>query len=183
MDARSIVAGIVIGLVFGGSVTYAFLPTAGEQGPAGPKGDTGPQGLEGPRGLEGPQGPQGDQGPAGETGVQGLQGQQGETGPKGDKGDPSLHITPYIKVYWEKQGNWDGEKGRLDFSWGLNSGPDELTCYPDSAEPGEYVVLLGGVADPFAVEIKIPDAEEGTHVILVHNIWTGEFETVLVDVT
>ena len=92
-------------------------------------------------------------------------------------------MTPFVKVYWEQQRKWDGEKGQLNFSWGLNSGPSDLTCYPESAEPGDYVVLLGGEADPFALEIQIPEASEGTHVILVHNLETGDFETTLVTVT
>ena len=88
-----------------------------------------------------------------------------------------------MKVYWGQQGKWDGEKGELGFSWGLNSGPGDLTCYPKSAEPGEYVVLLGGEADPFALEIEIPDTGEGTHVIIVRNLETGGFETTTVTVT
>lgn len=183
MDTRSILAGLVIGLVFGGGVTYAFLPSIGEQGQPGPQGEQGPPGPEGPQGPSGPQGPQGEQGPKGDTGPQGPTGPQGEKGPRGEKGDPSFQITPFVKVYWEQQRKWDGEKGQLNFSWGINSGPSDLTCYPESVEPGDYVVLLGGAADPFALEIKIPDAGEGTHLILVHNLETGEFETTLVTVT
>lgn len=183
MDTRSILAGLVIGLVFGGGVTYAFLPSTGEQGPPGPQGEQGPLGPEGPQGLQGTPGPQGEQGLKGDTGSQGSTGPQGEQGPKGDKGDSSFQMTPFVKVYWEQQRKWDGEKGLLNFSWGLNSGPDDLTCYPESVEPGDYVILLGGEADPFALEIQIPDASEGTHVILVHNLETGEFETALVTVT
>ena len=183
MDTRSILAGLVIGLVFGGGVTYAFLPSTGEQGPPGPQGEQGPLGPEGPQGLQGTPGPQGEQGLKGDTGSQGSTGPQGEQGPKGDKGDPSFQITPFVKVYWEQQRKWDGEKGLLNFSWGLNSGPDDFTCYPESVEPGDYVILLGGEANPFALEIQIPDASEGTHVILVHNLETGEFETTLVTVT
>lgn len=183
MDTRSILAGLVIGLVFGGGVTYAFLPSTGEPGPTGPQGEQGPPGPEGPQGLQGTPGPQGEQGLKGDTGSQGSTGSQGEQGPKGDKGDPSFQITPFVKVYWEQQRKWDGEKGLLNFSWGLNSGPSDLTCYPESVEPGDYVVILGGEADPFALEIQIPDASEGTHVILVHNLETGEFETTLVTVT
>ena len=183
MDTRSILAGLVIGLVFGGGVTYAFLPSTGEPGPPGPQGEPGPPGTEGSQGPPGPQGPPGEQGPKGDTGPQGSTGPKGEQGPKGDKGDPSFQITPFVKVYWEQQRKWDGEKGLLNFSWGPNSGPSDLTCYPESAEPGEYVVLLGGKADPFALEIQIPDTSEGTHVILVHNLETGEFETTLVTVT
>jgi hypothetical protein len=180
MDTRSIIAGLVIGLVFGGGVTYAFLPSTGEPGPLGPQGEQGPTGPEGP---PGPQGLQGEQGPEGDTGQQGPTGPKGEQGPKGEKGDPSFQITPFVKVYWEQQRKWDGEKGQLNFSWGLNSGPGDLTCYPESAEPGDYVVLLGGEADPFALEIQIPDTGDGTHVIIVHNLETGEFETTLVTLT
>jgi hypothetical protein len=183
MDTRSILAGLVIGLVFGGGVTYAFLPSTGEPGPSGPQGEQGPPGPEGLQGPQGPPGPQGEQGLKGDTGSQGSTGPKGEQGPKGDKGDPSFQITPFVKVYWEQQRKWDGEKGLLNFSWGLNSGPSDLTCYPESVEPGDYVVILGGEADPFALEIQIPDASEGTHVILVHNLETGEFETTLVTVT
>ena len=88
-----------------------------------------------------------------------------------------------MKVYWEQQSKWDGEKGQLNFSWGLNSGPSGLTCYPERAEPGEYVVLLGGEADPFALEIEIPEVAEGAHVIIVSNLETGGFETTTVTVT
>jgi hypothetical protein len=45
------------------------------------------------------------------------------------------------------------------------------------------VVLLGGEADPFALEIEIPDTGEGTHVIIVRNLETGGYETTLVTVT
>ena len=183
MDTRSILAGLVIGLVFGGGVTYAFLPSTGEPGPPGPQGEQGSPGPEGPQGPQGQLGPQGEQGPKGDTGPQGSTGLQGEMGPKGDKGDPRFQITPYVKVYWEQQRKWDGEKGLLNFSWSLNSGPSDLTCYPESAEPRDYVVLLGGETDPFALEIQIPDASEGTHVIIVHNLETGEFETTLFNVT
>jgi hypothetical protein len=182
MDTRSIIAGLVIGLVFGGGVTYAFLPSMGEPGPPGPQGEQGPTGPEGPQGPPGPQGPQGEQGPEGDTGLQGPTGPKGEQGPKGEKGDPSFQITPFVKVYWDQQRKWDGEKGLLNFSWDLNSGPSDLACYPEIAEPGDYVVLLGGEADPFALEIQIPDVSEGTHVIIVHNLETGGFETTLVTV-
>lgn len=104
MDPRSILAGLIIGLVFGGGVTYAFILSMGEPDSPGP---------------------------------------QGERGPKGEKGDPSFHITHHVNVYWDQQGVRVGEKGELSFSWGLNSGPGGLTCYPESAEPGEYIVLLG----------------------------------------
>jgi len=183
MDTRSILAGLVIGLVFGGGVTYAFIPSMGEPGPPGPQGEPGPPGPEGPQGPPGPRGPPGEQGSQGETGPQGPPGPQGEQGPKGEKGDPSFRITPHVKVYWEQQSKWDGEKGQLNFSWGLNSGPSGLTCYPERAEPGEYVVLLGGEADPFALEIEIPEVAEGAHVIIVSNLETGGFETTTVTVT
>lgn len=97
--------------------------------------------------------------------------------------ESQFNITPYINVYWESQGSWDGDRGKLNFSWGLNSGPDDLSCYPDEAEVGEYVVLLGGIADPFSVEIQIPDTGTGTHIILIQNTLTGDFDTVLVNVT
>jgi hypothetical protein len=45
------------------------------------------------------------------------------------------------------------------------------------------VVLLGGEATPFALEIEIPDTGDGTHLIIVQNLETGGFDTTLIDVT
>jgi hypothetical protein len=97
--------------------------------------------------------------------------------------EPRFSITPYVKVYWESQGSWNGERGLLNFTWSLNFGPNDLTCYPDEGEVGDYIVLLGGVADPFSLEIQIPDTGKGTHVILIQNTETGDFDTVTVNVT
>jgi len=180
MEPQSIVVGLVIGLLIGGSATYVFLPQAGPQGPPGPQGEQGPAGPQGP---PGPQGLQGEQGPQGPTGSQGPQGVAGPQGPKGDKGDPSFHMTPYVKVYWEQQGTWDGEKGELEYSWAYNYGPGSLTCYPSSVKAGDYVALLGGVAEPFALEIRVPDVGKGSHLVIVQNTKTGSFDTVIVNIT
>ena len=182
MDPRSILVGLVIGTLIGGSATYVFLPS---QGPIGPPGPLGEQGIPGPAGE---QGPPGSPGTVGEQGPQGEIGPQGPTGPVGDTIifnetlEPNFSITPYVKVYWEQQGSWDGEKGKLNFTWGLNSGPDDLTCYPQEVEVGDYALLLGGVADPFSIEIEIPDADAGPHIVLVQNTVTGEYDTVLLTI-
>jgi len=183
MEPQSIVVGLVIGLLIGGSATYVFLPQTGPQGPPGPQGEQGPQGPAGPQGLPGPEGQPGEQGPQGSAGTQGPQGAAGPQGSKGDKGDPSFHMTPYVKVYWENQGAWDGEKGELGYSWAYNSGPSSLKCYPESVKVGGYVVLLGGVADPFAVEIRVPDVDKGSYVVIVQNTKTGSFDTAIVTIT
>lgn len=170
MEPQSIVVGLVIGLLIGGSATYVFLPQAGPQGPPGPQGEQGPTGPAGPQGPQGPTGPQGPQGVA------------GPQGPKGDKGDPSFHMTPYVKVYWEQQGTWDGEKGELEYSWAYNYGPGSLTCYPNSVKAGGYVALLGGVAEPFALEIRVPDVAKGSYLVIVQNTKTSSFDTVIVNI-
>ncbi|MFH2111395.1 MAG: hypothetical protein ABIJ47_09075 [Candidatus Bathyarchaeota archaeon] len=92
-------------------------------------------------------------------------------------------MTPYVKVYWKQQGTWDGEKGELEYSWAYNSGPSSLTCYPSSVKAGGYVVLLGGVTDPFALEIRVPDAGKGSHVVIVQNTKTGSYDTAIVTIT
>ena len=71
MEQNSIIIGLVIGLLLGGSVSYVFIPKQTEQGPPGPMGETGPPGPKGDTGPAGPQGPPGEQGPQGEQGVQG----------------------------------------------------------------------------------------------------------------
>ncbi len=179
MDPRSILVGIIVGTLIGGSASYVFLPGQDVIGSPGPQGEQGIQGLPGEQGVAGPVGPQGVQGP------QGAVGPQGPPGPAGDSEsgivvveEPRFNIEPHIKVYWGGQGKWDGDSGLLNFTWGLNSGPNDLAVYPDGAEDGEYVVLLGGVADPFAVEIQIPDVSKGTHVILIQNLETGNYDTV-----
>lgn len=184
MDPRSILVGIIVGTLIGGSASYVFLPGQDVIGPPGPQGEQGIQGLQGEQGIPGPAGPQGEQGPQGEIGP------MGPPGPAGDSEggvvtieEPRFSITPYVKVYWQRQGSWDGDSGKLNFTWGLNSGPNDLTCYPDEADDGEYVVLMGGVADPFSLEIQIPDTGKGTHIILIQNTETGEFDTVSVMVT
>jgi hypothetical protein len=183
MEPQSIITGLVIGLLIGGTASYVFLPQAGPQGPPGPQGEQGPPGPQGTQGVPGPQGPPGEQGPPGPTGLQGAQGVAGPQGPKGDKGDPSFHMTPYVKVYWEQQGTWDGEKGELGYSWAYNSGPATMTCYPSSVKAVSYLALLGGAADPFALEIKVPDVGKGGHVVIVQNTKTGSFSTVVITVT
>lgn len=183
MELQSIVAGLVIGLLLGGGATYALIPQLGIEGPPGPQGEQGPSGPVGPQGPAGPQGPQGEQGPSGETGPQGPQGPAGEQGPKGEKGDPTFHMTPYVKVYWEQQGSWDGEKGELGYTWAYNAGPTSLTFYPSSVKAGGYLALMGGAADPFALEIKIPDVDKGSYVVIVQNTKTGSFGSVVVTVT
>lgn len=183
MNQRSILLGLVIGTLIGGSTTYAFLPHQGAIGPPGPQGE---QGIPGPIGEQGPPGPHGsigDQGPQGETGPPGPPGPAGETIIQGETTEPKFSITPYIKVYWKRQGTWDGESGKLSYTWGLNSGPDDLTCYPEEGEVGDYVVLLGGVADPFSIEIKIPESDTGTQIVIVQNTLTGEYDTILLTVT
>jgi hypothetical protein len=183
MEPQSIITGLVIGLLIGGTASYVFLPQTGPQGPPGPQGEQGPPGPQGTQGVPGPQGPPGEQGPPGPTGLQGAQGVAGPQGPKGDKGDPSFHMTPYVKVYWQQQGTWDGEKGELEYSWAYNSGPSSLTCYPGSVKAGGYVVLLGGAADPFALEISVPNASKGSHVVIVQNTKTGSYSSAIVTIT
>ena len=183
MELQSIAAGLVIGLLLGGGATYAFIPQLGLQGPTGPQGEQGPPGPVGPQGPAGPQGLQGELGPAGEMGPQGPQGPEGEQGLEGEKGDPTFHMTPYVKVYWEQQGIWDGEKGELGYSWAYNAGPATLTCYPSSVKQGGYLALMGGAADPFVLEIKVPDVDDGGYVVIVQNTKTGSFSTVVVTVT
>jgi len=92
-------------------------------------------------------------------------------------------ITPYIKVYWKQQGTWDGESGKMNFTWGLNYGPNDLTCYPIEVDVGDYVVLLGGVADPFSIEIEIPESDTGSHIVIVQNTVTGEYDSIFVTIT
>ncbi|MCW4049005.1 MAG: collagen-like protein [Candidatus Bathyarchaeota archaeon] len=183
MEPESILIGLIIGTLLGGSASYVFLPGIGEQGPPGPQGDSGPpgpQGLQGPIGL---QGPPGEAGEPGEDGLPGLPGPKGDTGPKGEKGDPSFNIEPYVNVYWKQQGTWNGETGKLSYSWSLNSGPSSLTCYPQEAKIGDYVVLMGGACDPFSIEIQIPDAGDGAHVIIVQNTETMDFDTTVVSIS
>lgn len=185
MDPKSILLGIVIGTLIGGSATYVFLPSQGPIGPPGPQGEQGIQGIQGPAGEQGPSGVPGaigEQGPQGETGPQGPPGPAGDSVAQVETTEPHFSITPYVKVYWEQQGSWDGERGKLNFTWDLNSGPDDLTCYPQEVEVGDYVVLLGGVADPFSIEIEIPDVVAGTHIVLIQNTVTGEFDTVLLTI-
>lgn len=183
MEPNSIAVGLVIGLLLGGGAVYALMPQLGLQGPPGPQGEQGPQGPVGPQGPAGLQGPQGEPGPAGETGPQGSEGPAGEQGPKGDKGDPTFHMTSYVKVYWEQQAVWDGEKGELSYSWAYNAGPTTMACYPSSVKAGGYLALMGGAADPFALEIKVPDVDDGGYVVIVQNTKTGSFSTVVVTVT
>lgn len=178
MDPRSILVGLIIGTLIGGSASYVFLPGQDIVGPPGPQGEQGIPGSQGEQGIPGPVGPQGEQGPQGETGPQGPPGVPGDSSEAVELIESGFSITPYIKVYWESQGSWDGDSGKLNFTWGLNSGPDDLTCYPDEAEVGDYVVLMGGVADPFSVEIQVPDSDTGTHILLVQNTETGEYDTV-----
>ena len=182
MEQNSIIIGLIIGTLLGGSVSYVFLPRQTQQGPPGPMGEPGPPGPKGETGLPGPTGQPGEQGAQGEQGVQGEPGPQGERGLQGEPGGPLFKISPFLKVYWQEQRPWDGEKGKMNYSWGLNSGPASLTCYPDEVESTGYVVLMGGVADPFSVEIQIPDVEEGTYIVLIQNTETGEFDTVMVSV-
>jgi len=183
MEVNSVAAGIVIGLLLGGGATYVIMPQLGLQGPPGPQGEQGLPGPAGPQGPVGPQGPRGEPGPAGDTGPQGPQGLAGEQGPKGEKGDPTIHMTPYVKVYWEQQRVWDGEKGELSYSWAFNAGPTSLACYPSSAKQGGYIVLMGGAADPFVLEIQVPEVDDGGYVVIVQNTKTGSFSTVVVTVT
>ena len=178
MDPRSIIVGLLVGALIGGSASYVFLPGQDIIGPPGLQGEQGMPGLQGEQGVSGSVGLQGEQGPQGDVGPQGPPGPAGDSPEAAEIRDSSFSITPYIKVYWEGQGSWDGERGKLNFTWGLNSGPDDLTCYPEEAEEGEYIVLLGGVADPFSIEIQIPDSDTGTHIVLVQNIETGEYDTV-----
>ncbi len=178
MDPRSILVGLLVGALIGGSASYIFLPGQETFGPPGPQGEQGIPGLMGEQGVLGPVGPQGEQGPQGEVGPQGPPGPAGDSTEAVEIIDTSFSITPYIKVYWESQGSWDGERGKLNFTWGLNSGPNDLTCYPGEAEVGEYVVLLGGVADPFSVEIQVPDSITGTHIVLIQNTETGEYDSI-----
>ena len=65
----------------------------------------------------------------------------------------------------------------------MNSGPDDLTCYPEEVTVGDYVVLLGGVADPFSIEIEIPESDTGTQIVIVQNTLTGEYDTILITIT
>ena len=77
MESKSIVIGLVIGALLGGSVSLIFIPGQSKQGLPGPTGETGPAGPKGDMGPVGPSGPPGQQGPQGEPGV------QGEPGPPG----------------------------------------------------------------------------------------------------
>ena len=120
--------------------------------------------------FEGEQGEKGDTGPPGETGLQ------------GEPGGVQFNISPFLNVYWEQQVSWDGEKGKMNFTWSLNSGPAALTSYPDMVEAKGYVVLMGGVADPFSVEIQVPDVEDGSYVVIVQNSETGEYDIATVSV-
>jgi hypothetical protein len=182
MDTRAIVIGIAVGMLLGGAAAYVFLPRVveGATGPQGPQGSPGPQGLQGLPGGAGPPGPQGEQGPQGPQGVQGV---QGPVGPKGDKGDPTFHMEPYVTVYWQKQGEWDGQTGKISFEWSLNSGPTTLKCYPQTAKVGDYVVLMGGVADPFSLEVQVPNTTSGPHLLIVQNNKTGSFEVTSITIT
>ena len=183
MNQRSIILGLVIGTLIGGSTTYAFLPQQGAIGPPGPQGE---QGIPGSIGEQGPPGSIGDQGPQGETGPPGPQGPPGPAGEtiiQGETTEPNFSITPIVNVYWKRQGTWDGESGKLSYKWGLNSGPDDLTCYPEEVTVGDYVVILGGVADPFSIEIEIPESDTGTQIVIVQNTMTGEYDTILITIT
>ena len=180
MEQNRIIIGLIIGIILGGSFSYIFIPRQPMQGPPGPIGETGPPGPQGDTGPSGPPGPQGEQGPQGEKGEKGDIGPQGEQGPPGEFGGTQFKISPYLKVYWQQQSSWDGEKGKLSYTWSLNSGPEKLTCYPGEVETYGYLVLMGGVADPFSVEIQIPDVDEGTYQVIVQNIETGEYDIVSV---
>lgn len=182
MEQNSIIIGLIIGTLLGGSVSYVFMPRQTQQGPPGPMGEQGPPGPEGAIGPSGPMGPPGEQGERGEQGEQGEPGPQGERGVQGESGGAHFKISPFLKVYWQEQRPWDGEKGKMNYSWSLNSGPVLLTCYPDEVESLGYFILMGGVADPFSVEIQVPDVEEGTYLVLIQNTESGEFDTVMVSV-
>lgn len=182
MESKSIVIGLVIGALLGGSVSLIFIPGQSKQGLPGPTGETGPAGPKGDTGPVGPSGPPGQQGPQGEPGVQGEPGPQGEQGPQGESVGSQFNITPFLKVYWKEQGAWDGEKGKLNYTWSLNSGPVVLTSYPDEVDANGYAVLMGGVADPFSVEIQIPDVDDGAYLVIIHNTETNVFDTVIVTV-
>jgi hypothetical protein len=182
MEQNSVIIGLIVGLLLGGSVSYLYLPKQTEQGPPGPIGETGPPGPKGDLGPTGPPGPTGEQGVQGEQGPQGEPGQQGEQGPKGEPGGSQFNISPFLKVYWQQQGAWDGEKGRLNYSWCLNSGPSTLTSYPEEVESSGYIVLMGGVADPFSVEIQIPDVDSGTYLVLIQNTENDMFDTATITV-
>ena len=67
-------------------------------------------------------------------------------------------------------------RARISYTWSLNSGPETLTSYPDEVEASGYIILMGGVADPFSVEIQIPDVEDGTYIVIVQNTETDEFD-------
>jgi hypothetical protein len=182
MEQNRIIIGLIIGIILGGSFSYIIIPRQPIQGPPGPIGETGPQGPQGDTGPQGPPGLQGERGPQGEKGEKGDTGPQGEQGPPGELGGTQFKISPYLNVYWQQQISWDGEVGKLSYTWGLNSGPETLTCYPSEVETNGYVVLMGGVADPFSVEIQIPDVEEGMYQVIVQNIETGEYDIVSVSV-
>jgi hypothetical protein len=145
----------------------------GETGSAGPKGDTGPAG---------PPGPPGEKGAQGEPGIQGEPGVPGEQGSQEEPEGSQFNISPFLRVYWKQQRAWDGENGKLNYTWSLNSGPATLTSYPDEVDATGYVVLMGGVADPFSVEIQIPDVEEGSYLVIIQNTETNVFDTVIVTV-
>jgi hypothetical protein len=182
MDSKAIVVGIAIGMLLGGAAAYVFLPRVveGATGPPGPTGPIGPQGIQGLPGAQGPPGPKGDTGPQGPQGEPGI---QGPVGPKGEKGDPTFHIVPYVSVYWQRQGAWDGQTGEIQFEWSLNTGSTSLKCYPQTAKVGDYVALMGGVADPFSLEIQIPSTTLGPHIIIVQNSKTGNFEVTTITIT
>lgn len=179
MRSKDIVIGIIIGVLLGLAVSYVIAPEQGEPGPQGPIGETGPAG---PKGDAGPMGLTGLQGPQGEKGDTGPQGEPGPQGEKGDTGESGLqfNLSPFLNVYWRQQGVWNGERGRLNYTWCLNSGPSSLTGYPDEVESNGYFILMGGVADPFSVEIQIPDVESGVYTIIVQNTETNEYDVVSV---
>ena len=181
MQQKGIVIGIIIGVLLGVAVSYVVPFKQGATGSPGPIGETGPTGPKGETGSTGPAGPQGPQGEKGDTGPQGEQGPPGEKGEAGESG-PQFNISPFLNVYWNQQGVWNGESGKLNYTWSLNSGPSVLTGYPDEVEANGYLVIMGGVADPFSVEIQVPDVETGTYSVIVQNTETNKYDVISVAV-
>ena len=147
---------------------------AGATGAEGVKGATGATGVAGAQGVNGPEGPIGPQGPtgtngttgpSGATGVQGIAGTAGATGATGPTGaavnyalfyalmptDNSAAVAVGASVQFPQDGPSSGTLARATLSSFLLPaiGTYEIAWQVSVSEPGQLVLSLNGVAQPY----------------------------------